>query len=252
MRDHILYQVVDGIGWMTLNRPEKKNAMTAAMRRQLYEAYVDIKHNPAVRVGVITANGPAFCSGEDLMEAHIDDGSVITSEELDRFQQTVYTPIIAAVNGPAYGQGTRFIFSSDIVIMAESAAMVWPQVKVGISSVSGPTVLAQRLPWAQAMGYLLRGVPIPADECLRVGLANEVVKSAELLVAARRWADELMECAPLAQRGIKEAARRGEALPVDSRKAIANDIFNRIGETEDAREGILAFKEKRKPVWKGC
>lgn len=251
MKDWILYEVSAGIGWITINRPEKRNAVTAGMRKSLYEAYDDVKLNPEVRVAVITATGPVFCSGEDLLDPDTHSSAGISSEELDRFQQTVYTPIIAALNGPAYGQGTRFVFNSDIVIMAEQAALVWPQVKVGISSVSGPTVLAHRLPWAQAMGYLLRGAPIPAAECVRLGLANEVVNIVDLKSTAERWAHELLECAPIAMRGIKEAGRRGESLPIESRKQIANDIFLRVNLTEDAKEGIRAFKEKRRPVWQG-
>jgi enoyl-CoA hydratase/carnithine racemase len=251
MKDWIRYEVSAGIGWIVLNRPDKRNAVTAGMRQALYAAYQDVKLNPEVRVAVITGTGSVFCSGEDLTDPDTRGNSGITSDELDRFQQTVYTPVIAAVNGPAYGQGTRFVFTSDIVLMAEGASLVWPQVKVGLSSVSGPTVLAQRIPWAQAMGYLLRGTPIPAEECVRLGLANEVVRSADLKSAAERWAGELMQGAPLALRGIKEAALRGESLPIEARKQIADDIFNRVHLTEDAQEGIRAFKERRRPVWKG-
>lgn len=251
MNDWIRYEISGGIGWITLNRPEKRNAITASMRHKLYEAYADINTNPNVRIAVITGTGSVFCSGEDLAENDVHNTASITSEELDRFQQTVYTPIIAAVNGPTYGQGARFVFNSDIVLMTEEASLGWPQVKRGISSVSGPTVLAQILPWAQAMGYLMRGVSIPARDCLRLGLANEIVKSADLTGAAARWAAELMESAPLALRAIKEVARRGDALPIETRKQIANDIFNRVMQSEDAAEGLRAFKEKRQPVWKG-
>ncbi len=251
LNEWINYEITAGIAWITLNRPKKRNAITAGMRQSLYEAYVDVKVNPDVRVAVITGMGPVFCSGEDLAEDDTHGSSLITSEELDRFQQTVYTPMIAAVNGPSFGQGARFVFNSDIVLMAEEASLGWPQVKRGISSVSGPTVLAQVLPWAQAMGYLMRGVPIPAHECVRLGLANEVVKSGDLRGAAQRWAGELMESAPLALRGIKEVARRGDALPIETRKQIANDVFNRVMQSEDAKEGIRAFKEKRRPVWTG-
>ena len=251
MKHWIGYEVSAGIAWISLNRPEKRNAVTATMREALYEAWRDVKHNPAVGVAVITGAGPVFCSGEDLTDPDTRGESGITSDELNRFQLTVHTPIIAAVNGPAYGQGARFVFASDIVVMAEEAALVWPQVKVGLSSVSGPASLVNRIPWAQAMGYLLRGAPIPAGECLRMGLANEVVAPQALRETAERWARELMEGAPLALRGIKEAALRGESLPLEARTQIANDIFNRVHLTEDAREGVRAFKEKRRPVWKG-
>lgn len=251
MTDLIHYTVEDHIGWITINRPDKRNAINADMRRALFAAYSDIKHNPDVRVAVLIGEGKTFCSGEDLKESHGGPDDHLTTEDLDALQQTIYTPIIAAVNGPAIGQGTRFVFNSDIVIMATGASLIWPQVKIGFSSVSGPAVFAQMMPRPMAMGYLLRGIPVDAATCLRHGLANEVVEASDLRDAAKRWAGQLLECAPLALKFIKEATRRSEALPPQSRKQIAYDIYERSMHTADAQEGIRAFAEKRPPVWKG-
>ena len=166
------------------------------------------------------------------------------------FLHNIYKPIILAINGPCYAQGGGFALNSDVVIMVESASIGWPQVRRGISSVSGPTLCAHAIPWQQAMGYLMRGSPIPATECLRWGIANEVVPRAELMPTAQRWAREILANAPMAVWAIKEAARRGQDMIYESRMYMARDVANRVLLSDDSKEGIVAFKEKRPPVWR--
>lgn len=251
--DAVIYEVKDHIAWITLNRPEKRNAINRAMRKEVQEAYIDVNHNPDIWLAIICARGEVFCAGKDLIETQPeDDGEVMSNDELYLFQRQIYKPIICALNGPCFAQGGGFALNADIVIMSEKASIGWPQVKRGISSVSGPTLCAQSIPWNQAMGYLMRGRPIPAAECYRFGIANEVVPHDELIPAAERWAVEILENAPIAVRGIKEAARRGEHLPFVDRMYMARDIADRVLLSEDADEGILAFKEKRPPHWRGA
>ena len=248
----VLYEVRDRIGYITLNRPEKKNAINRAMRKELGDAYRDVKYNPDVWIAIITGKGNIFTSGKDLLEkASEDDGEVLSNDDLYVLQRSIYKPIVMALNGPTLAQGAGASFNADIIIMSEHASFGWPQVKVGISSVSGPTSLPHAIPWPLAMGYLMRGVFIPASECLRFGICNEVVPHEQLLSTAERWAREILENAPIAVRAIKEAARRGYDLPVQSRQYLARDVANRILSSEDTKEGIAAFKEKRKPVWRG-
>jgi len=251
-REAIRYEVKNHVAWITLNRPEKKNAINLAMRKEIQEAYMDIKFNSDIWVAVITGAGDVFCAGKDLIESFPEeDGTVMSNDELYLFLRHIYKPIICAINGPCLAQGGGFALNSDILIMSERSSLGWPQVKRGISSVSGPTLCAQILPWTQAMGYLLRAKSISAEECFRLGLATEVVPHDDLLLSAEQFANEIMECAPIAVRAVKEAARRGQDLPFHDRVHIARDIANRILHTEDSKEGILAFKEKRAPVWKG-
>ncbi len=248
----VRYEVNGHIARITLNRPDKKNAINRVMRKEIQEAYADVKYNPDIWLAIIAAEGDVFCAGKDILETlPEDDGSVMSNDELYLFLRHIYKPIICAIGGPCLAQGGGFALNSDIVIMSERASIGWPQVMRGISSVSGPTLCARALPWTQAMGYLMRGKFIPAEECYRLGLANEVVPQEELLPAAERWAAEILESAPLAVRAIKEAARRGQELPFEDRVYMARDVANRILHSEDSKEGILAFKEKRKPVWRG-
>lgn len=252
MGEAVIYEVRDHIAYITLNRPQAKNALNHAMRKELQGAYTDVKFNREIWVAILTGVGDVFCSGKDLFEkASEEDGSVMSNDELYIFQRHIYKPIIAALNGPCLAQGGGLALNADVIIMSERASFGWPQVKRGISSVSGPTLLAHAIPWTQAMGYLMRARPIPAQECLRLGLANEVVPHEQLLPAAERWAAEILENAPLAVHAIKEAARRSQEIPFEKRVYVARDVANRLLATEDSKEGVLAFKEKRKPQWKG-
>jgi len=249
----VLYEVRDRIGYITLNRPQKKNAINRAMRKELGAAYQDVKVNPDVWLCIYTANGDVFTSGMDLSEKGAgseDTGDVLSGEELYSLLRSIYKPIVMALNGPALAQGAGAALIADVVIMSERSSYGWPQPKVGISSVSGPTDLAHALPWPIAMGYLMSGDYIPPAECLRFGLCNEVVPHEQLMPTAERWAHKIMQNAPIAVRAIKEAARRGYDLPVQARQDLSLDVANRILASEDTKEGIAAFKEKRKPVWR--
>ena len=253
MGEAVLYEVRDHIAFITLNRPQAKNALNRSMRKELQDAYTDVKFNRDIRLAILTGAGDVFCSGKDLFEKvrpEDEDGSVMDNDELYLFQRHVYKPIILAINGPCLAQGGGFAFNADILIMSERGSIGWPQVKRGISSVSGPTLLPDAIPWNQAMGYLMRGKPIPAQECLRLGIANEVVPHEQLMATAERWAQEILENAPLAVYAIKEAARRGSEIPYEGRGHLARDVANRVLLSEDSKEGILAFREKRKPQWK--
>ncbi|MED5579964.1 MAG: enoyl-CoA hydratase-related protein [Nitrospinota bacterium] len=246
------YEIKDHVAWITLNRPGKKNAINRAMRKEIQDAYTDVKFNDDVWAAVITGKGDVFCAGKDLVEKlPEDDGKVMSNDELYLFLRHIYKPVICAINGPCLAQGGGFALNSDIVIMSENACLGWPQVKRGISSVSGPTLLAQAIPWTQAMGYLMRAKFIPAKDCLRIGIANEIVPIEELTNTADRWAKEILSNAPAAVCAVKEAARRGEHLPFVDRVFLARDVANKVLQTEDSKEGIRAFIEKREPKWKG-
>lgn len=254
MEKTVLFEVREQVAYITLNRPDKKNAINRAMRKEIQDAYIKVKNDPGIWAAVLTGNGEVFCSGKDLMEKNLpedEDGSIMSNDELYLFQRFIYKPIVLALNGPCLAQGGGFALNADIVVFSERASIGWPQVKRGISSVSGPSFLPHAIPWNQAMACLMRGKFIEADEALKLGIANEVAPHGQLLQVAERWVREILENAPLAACAIKEAARRGQEIPAMDRMYQARDIANRVLLSQDSKEGIAAFKEKRKANWVG-
>lgn len=241
------------IAQITLDRPDKMNAINLPMRRELQAAFTEVKENAAIWLLIVTGEGKAFCAGKDLMEkvAPGEDEGVMSNEDLYVYQRNIFKPIIAAINGPCLAQGAGIGLGSDIRIMSERATLGWPQVKRGISSVSGPSMFAHEVPISAAMKYLLRGVPMTPQEAVELHIVAEVVPHEQLMETARRWADEILACAPAAVMGMKEAVVTGLELPLAERVKNARRIANRVLETSDSREGVLAFKEKRQPVWQG-
>ena len=251
MGEAITFSVADHIALITLNRPDKANAINRSMRKEVQDAYVEVKSNPDIWLVILTGAGNVFCAGKDLFEKAVEDGSVMSNDELYLYQRSIYKPFIAALNGPCYAQGGGFALMSDVRIFSERATLGWPQVLRGISSVSGPTLFATEVGMAAAMPYLLRGVPVTAQEALALHIAQEVVPHERLLETAYRWAHEILKAAPLAVQAVKEAAIRSQELPLEARIPVAREIANRVLYSDDSREGVLAFKEKRPPVWTG-
>lgn len=248
----IRYDVKDKIAWITLNRPEKRNAINLAMRKELQEAFEDVKFNPDVWVAILTGEGTTFCSGKDIVDTSPEENrGILSNHEIHQYQMHIFKPMICAVNGGCYAQGCGFALNSDIIIMSDKAAFGWPQGTRGISSVGGPSRGTHEMPYHVAMGFLMRAKAMSAADCLRWGIATEVVPHEDLLPTAQRYAEEIMECAPLAVRGMKEATRLGYDLPLESRMQLAQYIVERVSTSEDKKEGIQAFKEKRNPVWRG-
>ena len=140
---------------------------------------------------------------------------------------------------------------ADIRVAAETAQFGWPQTKRGISSISGPVILGQRVPLGQALELLLTGDFLPAAEALSLGLVNYVVPEGEVLPKVEALAGTILQNAPLAVRAMKEATVRGLHLSLHDRLNVATTIFERVGATADAQEGLAAFQEKRAPQWQG-
>ena len=252
-RRYTTYAIEDRVARLTLARPEKRNALNREMRREVQAAFFDVETNRDVWICIIDAEGEVFCSGKDLLEAADppdDDGRVLSNDDLFLYQRNIYKPFILAADGPCLAQGAGFALSSDIVVMTERASIGWPQVRRGISSVSGPSQGLHALPWQAGMGFLLRGKFISAQDAFRFGICNEITSKEDLLPCAYRWAAEILESAPLAVQAIKEAGRRTQDLALEPRMRFARDIANRVLQSDDAKEGIAAFREKRRPQWK--
>ena len=158
MGEAVQYAVRDHIAFITLDRPAKKNALNRAMRKEVQDAFSDVKFNPDIWIAILTANGDTFCSGKDLFEKitpEMEKGDVMSNDELYLFLRNTFKPYIVALNGPCLAQGGGFALNADIIIMSERASIGWPQVKRGISSVSGPCFLPHAVSWNIAMGYLM-------------------------------------------------------------------------------------------------
>ncbi len=249
------YEVKDRVAYITLNRPEKLNAIDVAMRDQLWNAFHDFNDNSDAWVALITGNGRAFSVGHDIVAMSGRSYSLyedeITTEDLYVYQAQIYKPIVAALNGFCLAQGGGIALASDIRIASDRAQMGWPQVKRGIGSVSGPTMLAHRVPINVAMEFLMTGEMISAQRALELELVNMVVPHDELMDRANDVVQKLLQNAPIAMRAIKEVAMRGQDMRLEDRVRLAGIVNRRLQRTDDAKEGLAAFSEKRTPVFKG-
>lgn len=250
------YVVRDRIARITLNRPDKLNAINPQMRGELFEAFEDVEHNPDVWVAIVTGTGRAFSVGHDLVAMagrKVPGGGPgeRTTDDLYLFLSKLYKPIVAAVNGICLAQGGGLALLSDIRVASEAAQFGWPQVKRGISSMSAPLLLAQQIPLNVAMELMMTGEFLSARDALRLNLVNRVVPPEELMPTVEALAGQIRDNAPLAVRAVKEAALRGFGLDLQERLTMGRAISNRIEVSKDAKEGLLAFKEKRTPQWVG-
>lgn len=249
------YEIDGRVAKITLNRPEKLNAIDVAMRDELWRVLHDANDNPDVWIAVITGAGRAFSVGHDLvsMAGRGDDlyESGVSTEDLYIYQTQMFKPIIAAVNGFCLAQGGGIALASDIRIASDRAQFGWPQTKRGIGSVSGPCMLAQRIPLNLAFEFLFTGDMIGAQRAYELGLVNMVVPHDELTSAVDGFVHKLLQNAPLAMRAIKEVAVRGLNMRLEDRVRLAGIINRRLQRTEDAQEGIKAFAEKRTAVFTG-
>jgi enoyl-CoA hydratase/carnithine racemase len=262
MAEAIIYEKKNHLAILTLNRPDAMNAMNAAMRREMGDAFVDFRDDGDSWVLIITGAGDrAFCAGMDLREmaARLAGGAPpqgatrqpqASEASLMAGNIDIWKPVIAAINGVAVGGGLETALACDIRIAAENARMSLSEPKRGIIPGGGGLARLPRLvPLGAAMEILLTGDLISAQEAYRIGLVNQVVPAAELMSAATKMAERLMESAPLALRAIKETVMKTRAMSLE--EALPARFGPNVMASEDAREGTAAFGQKRKPAWKG-
>ena len=252
MADEVIYEIKEGIAYITMNRPEKMNAIDPAMRELLWDAFQDVQNNSEVRCAVVTGAGRAFSTGHDLVAmaaGHANEGH--STGDLYVVQSQIWKPIIAAINGICLAQGCGIALGSDIRIASSKAEFGWPQAKRGIASVSGPALLSQVVPRNIAFEFLFTGDFVNAEKALQLMLVNYVVEPEDVMAKAKEIADKIVANAPLSLAAIKEASIKGADMGLEERVKYAGQKRNEILETEDAKEGVLAFAEKRAPVWKG-
>lgn len=244
---------------ITINRPEARNAINASVSIGVGEALQAAQEDPEVRAVVLTGAGDkSFCAGADLKA--ISRGENIFHPEHSEWGFAGYVshfidkPTIAAVNGTALGGGTELALASDLVVAEESAKFGLPEVKRGlIAGAGGVFRIAEQLPRKIALELLFTGEPITAADALRWGLINQVVPAGTAVDAALTLADRITGNAPLAVQASKRVAYGADdgVVPGDAPGwKRTNREFSTLLRSEDAKEGPLAFAEKRQPVWK--
>ena len=243
---------------VTIARPEVMNALNPPANQELALVFDEFAADPELWVAIITGEGErAFSAGNDLKYQATEGGGAVTTPETgfggltSRFDN--FKPIIAAVNGVAMGGGFEIALACDLIIASDNAVFALPEPRVGLAALAGGVHrLPRQIGLKQAMGMILTGRRVSAAEGKELGFVNEVVPAAELMAAARRWADQILECAPLSVRGSKQAVMQGfEHGGVGQAMGQRYDLLSAMIRSEDFVEGPRAFAEKRKPAWKG-
>lgn len=241
---------------ITINRPEVMNSLHPAANFELAKAMDDFAADDDLWVAIVTGAGErAFSAGNDL-KFQASGGKIevpptgfggLTS------RYDLAKPVIAAVNGVAMGGGFEIALACDLIIASDTATFALPEPRVGLAALAGGLHrLPRQIPLKQAMGMILTGRRVGAAEGQSLGFVNEVVPAADLMAAARRWADMMMECSPMSLRASKEAVMQGLSV-ADLNEAVTAKYpaIHAMLKSEDLIEGPMAFAQKRKPEWKG-
>ena len=253
--ENILVNREGNIGIVQLNRPKVLNVLSSGLMKELVDALEELDNDQSINVIILTGSDRAFAAGADLaeMSQHTSADLMLSRrfELWDRIRR-VSKPIVAAVSGYCLGGGNELAMNCDLIIASETATFGQPEVNVGIMPGAGGT---QRLTRAvgkyKAMEMILTGKSISADEALRVGLVNRIVPVAILMEEAKRIATEIASKPPLAIRAAKQAVLRAQDTTIEVGIELERKAFYTLFATEDGKEGMKAFLEKRKPVFKG-
>lgn len=249
--------------FITLNRPQRLNALSSQMMRELKQAWEQFNADEDAWVAVVTAAGRAFCVGADVSE--LSEGTMVMARtaredvaEIGELKwgphrNRVMKPVVVAVNGICCGGGLDFVTEGDVVIASEDAEFFDPHVSVGLVSNHEMVQMGRRIPLGLAlrMAVMGRADRMTARRAYEIGLISEICPRDQLLSRARAIAEAILEQAPLAVRGTKQCIIDGLNLPLDQAVAHGEYIRREVVDSEDAQEGTRSFVEKRAPQWKG-
>lgn len=248
----------NGVATVTLNRPKSRNSLSQGMLKALLDAFATLAADPAVRVVVLAGAGPAFCAGHDLKELRANGyGRTYTDAlfaDCSRVMQAIVhlpKPVIARVHGVATAAGCQLVASCDLAVAADDARFATPGVNIGLFCSTPMVALSRNVGRKAAMRMLLTGELIDAPTALGFGLINQIVPAADLAAATSELARKIAAKSPLTLAIGKEAFHRQAELPLDQAYAYAARVMADNLEALDAREGIDAFIDKRRPVWRG-
>lgn len=249
----------DGVATVTINRPERRNALDAEHYAGLSQAWTEVRDNPAIRAAVVTGAGDkAFCAGADLKswigrEQPLSEVWQTQKDPLLNRGLEVWKPVIAAINGVCVGGGTTLLLGTDLRVAVPDAKFGLSEVKRGIIAANGGTQrIMRQLPYAVAMEMLLLGDTMDAETALRWGFVNRVVPREKLLDSAQEMAARVGENAPLAVQAAKELAVRSFEMTMNEGLRFEQFVNRILSRSEDSASARDAFAAKQKPVFKGA
>jgi enoyl-CoA hydratase/carnithine racemase len=256
--ENLIVETIDKhIGQITLNRPEQMNTFTSDLAQDLYDALVAMDGDGGIRVILLKGAGRAFCAGIDVNELFGKTAQEYRAwiEHMERPLVTIAKlskPVIAQVQGVAAANGMGLVAACDLAIAAANTKMGLTAINVGLNCVGPVIPVSKSIGRKKALELLLYGDLVKAPEAQAMGLINRVVPKKDLEQAARDWAVSLARRSPVAVQIAKKAYYAAEDMNYDKQFEYMNEAFARLCTTEDAKEGVSAFFEKRKPEWKGC
>jgi enoyl-CoA hydratase/carnithine racemase len=254
----LLYESRNAIGYVTIHRPEKLNALNRRVMEELLTCFQALQKDEEVRVVILTGSGEkAFAAGADLNE--LAPQTAVEGEATSEFGHQVFNlienlgkPVIAAINGFTLGGGCELAMACTLRIAAETARLGQPEVKLGlIPGFGGSQRLPRLVGKCRALELILTGETVTAPEAHRLGLVNQVVPAAQLLVAAEKLAQKIIANAPLAIKFALEAVNHGMEMPAAEGQFLESALFGLCCATADMKEGTRAFLEKRPPKFTG-
>ena len=247
-----LYEINDGAAWITLNRPENRNALSAILVNELYAHLINANENSEVRSIVITGTGPAFCAGADLKSPPgqlVDGAQGVTYPEVLNTILESPKPVIAAVNGAAFAGGLGLVGAADIVVTASDVQFSFSEVRIGVIPAVISVVCIPKLGTHHAMKLFLTGERFTGEQAVSMGFAHKAVKAEELTSMVQEEIDAINLGGPIAVQECKKLVRRVRELNIRDGFNETGEWSKRLFQSEEGAEGMAAFREKRKPNW---
>jgi len=247
-----LYEVKDGAAWITLNRPENRNALSATLVLELHEHLLAANEDTHVRCIVITGNGPAFCAGADLKSP---PGQTIEGRKSVPYAEILAQiissdkPVIAAVNGAAFAGGLGLIGAADIVIAVEDVQFSFSEVRIGVIPAVISVVCLPKLGTHHGMKLFITGERFTGARAVEIGFAHRAVPADQLVVAVQEEIDMINLGGPIAVVECKKLVRRVPQLSMEEGFKETTEWSSRVFRSDEAAEGIAAFREKRRAAW---
>jgi len=258
MTNSIVLTIEAGVGSIRLSRPQVFNSFNREMALAMQQALDECQSNPEVRCILITGEGKAFCAGQDLVEATDPNGPALTTIVSEHYNpiilriRSIEKPVLAAVNGVAAGAGANIALACDICVAAESASFIQAFSKIGLIPDSGGTFFLPRLiGWQKASAVMMTGEKVSAQKAESLGMIYAVYSDDEFMAKAIELAVNL---AAMPTKGLgltKRALNHSLSNDLTSQLALEDELQTQAGETYDYKEGVAAFLEKRKPIFKG-